>query len=160
VEPDERVALEADGFAKEPIGQGVPGLPASGRSGVEQLDCARRQAEGSLYGRLLLLWHVTHCITGDCSRGKSGEAITDSIWLRSLVRYHDVMMRKSTTVRMPEDLAETAEVVARARGVSINELVLDALRAELDRVRNDTEFMERLRALVERDREILDRLAE
>jgi hypothetical protein len=70
------------------------------------------------------------------------------------------MTRKSTTVRMPEDLAETAEVVARARGVSVNELVLDALRAELDRVRNDTEFMERLRALVERDREILDRLAE
>jgi hypothetical protein len=44
--------------------------------------------------------------------------------------------------------------------VSANELFLDALRAELDRVRNDTEFMERLRALVERDREILDRLAE
>ncbi|MCW3037998.1 MAG: hypothetical protein JWM17_3310 [Actinobacteria bacterium] len=63
-------------------------------------------------------------------------------------------------MRMPEELAETAEVVARARGVSVNELVLDALRAELDRVRSDTEFMERLRALVERDREILDRLAE
>ena len=63
-------------------------------------------------------------------------------------------------MRLPEDLAETAEVVARARGVSVNELVLDALKAELDRVRNDTAFMERLRALVERDREILDRLAE
>jgi len=61
---------------------------------------------------------------------------------------------------MPEELAETAEVVARARGVSVNELVLDALRAELNRVRNDTEFMERLRALIDRDREILDRLAE
>lgn len=70
------------------------------------------------------------------------------------------MTRKSTTVRMPEELAETAEVVARARGVSVNELVLDALRAELDRVRSDTEFMERLRALVERDKGILDRLAE
>jgi hypothetical protein len=70
------------------------------------------------------------------------------------------MTRKSTTVRMPEDLAETAEVVARARGVSVNELVLDALRAELDRVGDDTAFMQRLRALVERDREILDRLAE
>ena len=61
---------------------------------------------------------------------------------------------------MPQELAETAEVVARARGVSVNELVLDALKAELDRLRNDTEFMERLRSLVERDREILDRLAE
>jgi hypothetical protein len=70
------------------------------------------------------------------------------------------MTRKSTTVRMPQELAETAEVVARARGVSVNELVLDALKAELDRVRNDMEFMERLRGLVERDREILDRLAE
>ena len=74
--------------------------------------------------------------------------------------YHDVMTRRSTTVRMPEKLAETAEVVARARGVSVNELVLDALQAEFDRVRNDTEFMKRLRALVERDKEILDRLAE
>jgi hypothetical protein len=63
-------------------------------------------------------------------------------------------------VRMPEELAETAEVVARARGVSVNELVLEALRAELNRVRNDTEFMERLRALIDRDREILARLAE
>jgi len=70
------------------------------------------------------------------------------------------MARKSTTVRMPEELAETAEVVARARGVSVNELVLEALRAELNRVRNDTEFMERLRALIDRDREILERLAE
>jgi len=61
---------------------------------------------------------------------------------------------------MPEELAQTAEVVARARGVSVNELVLEALRAELNRVRNDTEFMERLRALFDRDREILDRLAE
>ena len=63
-------------------------------------------------------------------------------------------------MRMPEELAQTAEVVARARGVSVNELVLEALRAELNRVRNDTEFMERLRALFDRDREILDRLAE
>jgi len=70
------------------------------------------------------------------------------------------MARKSTTVRMPEELAETAEVVARARGVSVNELVLDALRAELNRVRNDTEFMQRLHAIIDRDREILDRLAE
>ena len=70
------------------------------------------------------------------------------------------MTRKATTVRLPEDLAETAEIVARARGVSVNTLILDALQAEVDRVRGDEMFMSRLRLLVDRDKEILDRLAE
>jgi len=70
------------------------------------------------------------------------------------------MARKTTTVRLPEELAETAEVVARGRGTSVNALVIEALSAEIERVRADTDFMERLRALTERDREILDRLAE
>jgi type III secretion system FlhB-like substrate exporter len=76
------------------------------------------------------------------------------------MRYHDVMTRKATTVRLPEDLADTAEVVARARGVSVNQVILDALQAEVDRVRQDEEFMTLLHTLVERDKEILDRLAE
>ncbi len=70
------------------------------------------------------------------------------------------MTRKATTVRLPEDLADTADVVARARGVSVNQVILDALQAEVDRVRQDGEFMSLLRTLVERDKEILDRLAE
>lgn len=70
------------------------------------------------------------------------------------------MTRKATTVRLPEDLADTAEVVARARGVSVNTLILDALQAEVDRVKGDEEFMGLMRSLVERDKEILDRLAE
>jgi glutamate-1-semialdehyde aminotransferase len=61
---------------------------------------------------------------------------------------------------MPEELADTAEVVARARGISVNALIIEALAAEVDRVRQDKEFTSRLRALVERDKEILDRLAE
>ncbi|VAV94499.1 hypothetical protein MNBD_ACTINO01-123 [hydrothermal vent metagenome] len=61
---------------------------------------------------------------------------------------------------MPEDLAETAEAVARGRGISVNALVLEALAAEIDRVKSDDEFMNRLRALAERDKEILDRLAQ
>ncbi|MCC6225019.1 MAG: ribbon-helix-helix protein, CopG family [Microthrixaceae bacterium] len=70
------------------------------------------------------------------------------------------MTRRATTVRLPEDLADTAEVVARARGVSVNQVILDALQAEVDRVRQDEEFMTLLHTLVERDKEILDRLAE
>lgn len=73
--------------------------------------------------------------------------------------YHDVMTRKATTVRLPDDLAETADVVARAQGVSVNTLIIGALRIELDRVRQDQDFMDRLRSQVERDKEILDRLA-
>jgi post-segregation antitoxin (ccd killing protein) len=70
------------------------------------------------------------------------------------------MAKKTTTVRMPEDLAETAEVIARGRGISVNALVVEALHAEVARVKSDREFMETLRALADRDREILDRLAE
>ena len=69
------------------------------------------------------------------------------------------MAKKTTTIRMPSDLAETAEVVARGRGISVNQLVLESLRAEIERVKDDADFMEKLRDLAERDREILDRLA-
>jgi hypothetical protein len=68
-------------------------------------------------------------------------------------------MTKVTTVRMPEGLAEEIEVVARGRGVSINTVVLDALTAEIERVKGDQGFMNRLARLTERDKEILARLA-
>ena len=69
-------------------------------------------------------------------------------------------MAKQTTIRLPDELAETAEVVARGKGISVNALVVDALSAEVERVRADEDFMDRLRRLAERDKEILDRLAE
>ncbi len=69
------------------------------------------------------------------------------------------MANKTTTVRLPEDLADTAEVVARARGISVNALVVDALSAEIERVKNNAEFMTKLKVLAKRDREILDRLS-
>jgi len=70
------------------------------------------------------------------------------------------MARKVTTVRMPEELAEAVEVVARGRGVSVNTVVLDALTAELERVKKDRKFMARLREITTKDKEILDRLAQ
>jgi len=69
-------------------------------------------------------------------------------------------MTKQTTIRLPDELAETAEVVARGKGISVNALVVDALSVEVERVRADEDFMTRLRRLAERDKEILDRLAE
>jgi hypothetical protein len=69
------------------------------------------------------------------------------------------MPRKVTTVRMPQELADTVDAVARGRGVSVNTVVLDALTSEIERVKKDKQFMARLRDLTERDKEILDRLA-
>jgi hypothetical protein len=70
------------------------------------------------------------------------------------------MPRKTTTVRLPEELADTAEVVARGRGTSLNALVIDALTTEIERVKADSDFMAKLHTLAQRDKEILDRLAE
>jgi FixJ family two-component response regulator len=44
--------------------------------------------------------------------------------------------------------------------VSVNTVVLDALNAQIKRVKSDKKFISHLRELTERDREILDRLAE
>ena len=68
-------------------------------------------------------------------------------------------MAKQTTVRLPDDLADKAEVIARTRGTSVNQLIIDSLVIEIDRVRSDTRFMSRAKELVERDKEILDELA-
>jgi len=67
-------------------------------------------------------------------------------------------MTKQTTVRLPPDLAEQAEAVARVRGTSVNQLIVESLSAEIERVRRDEEFTTRARRLLERDRELLDRL--
>ncbi len=68
-------------------------------------------------------------------------------------------MPKQTTVRLPDELADEAEAVARVRGESLNQLIIDSLAAEIDRVRRDDDFTSRAKRLLERDREILDRLA-
>ncbi len=72
--------------------------------------------------------------------------------------YHDVMT-KQTTVRLPDDLADQAEAVARVRGTSVNALIVESLAAEIARVRADKDFTARARTLLERDKELLDRLA-
>jgi len=70
------------------------------------------------------------------------------------------MVKKTTTVRLPEELADTVEVVARGRGISVNALVIEALLAEVEKVKQDDHFMATMRKVTERDKEILDRLAQ
>jgi predicted transcriptional regulator len=68
-------------------------------------------------------------------------------------------MAKQTTVRLPEDLADQAEAVARVKGTSLNSLIVESLSAEIERVRADRDFTSRARKLLARDKELLDRLA-
>ncbi|MGH9226319.1 MAG: toxin-antitoxin system HicB family antitoxin [Acidimicrobiales bacterium] len=69
------------------------------------------------------------------------------------------MKPRQTTVRLPPDLADEAEAVARVQGMSVNTLIVEALSAEIERVRADEDFTPRAKRLLERDRELLDRLA-
>ena len=68
-------------------------------------------------------------------------------------------MSKQTTARIPDGLAQEAEAVARVQGSSMNQLIIDSLRAEIDRVRADDDFTSRATRLIQRDRELLERLA-
>lgn len=62
-------------------------------------------------------------------------------------------------MRLPDELADDAEAVARVHGTSVNQLIIESLTAEIDRVRSDEAFVSRARHLLERDQEIIDRLA-
>lgn len=68
-------------------------------------------------------------------------------------------MARQTTVRLPDELADEAEAVARVKGTSLNQLIVDSLADAIDHLRADKDFTTRARRLLERDREILDRLA-
>jgi len=64
-------------------------------------------------------------------------------------------MAKQTTFR----LADQAEAVVRVKGTSLDALIVDSLRAEIKRVRADKDFTTRANQLLQRDKELLDRLA-
>ena len=68
-------------------------------------------------------------------------------------------MAKQATVRLPV-LAETAEAVPRVKGVSVNAVLTESLSAEIARMKADKEFMARMSTLLEREKELLDRLAQ
>ena len=56
-------------------------------------------------------------------------------------------------------MADEAETVARMQGTGLNQLIVESLADAIDRVRADKDFTTRAKRLLERDREILDRLA-
>jgi hypothetical protein len=65
---------------------------------------------------------------------------------------------KQTTLRLPDRLAAEAEAVARVKGISVNQLVTDALAAEIDRLRTSKAFSAEAKKALKRDKELLARL--
>ncbi len=68
-------------------------------------------------------------------------------------------MTHNFSIRLPEDVAEEAQTMARVEGVSVNSLVRDSLVEAIERRRSDPEFMARLKKALQRDKELLERLA-
>jgi hypothetical protein len=66
---------------------------------------------------------------------------------------------KNMTLRLSTSQAHELEAVARAEGVTVSDAVREAIAEHIERKRKDKAFRERLKAVLERDREILDRLA-
>jgi hypothetical protein len=68
-------------------------------------------------------------------------------------------MAKSMTLRLTEDQAADLEAIARIENVPVAEEVRKALAAHIATRRKDRAFQARLRASMERNSEILKRLA-
>lgn len=67
---------------------------------------------------------------------------------------------KATSLRLSPELAAELAAVARAQGLTISEVVREALSDHIASVRSDDHFQARLREQMEKDRELLERLAE
>jgi predicted transcriptional regulator len=68
-------------------------------------------------------------------------------------------MTKQTTLRLPDDLADQAEVVAAVRNISVNQLAIEALQAEISRMKDDDQFVIDLKLHSKKHKNLLDRLA-
>lgn len=70
------------------------------------------------------------------------------------------MDRKAMTLRLSQEQAEALEAVAEADGVPVAEAVRVAISEHIERRRKDKAFQGRLRASLERNRRILEKLAD
>jgi hypothetical protein len=69
-------------------------------------------------------------------------------------------MRYEPNAKVPRDDVDNAETDMRAPHTSVENPIDDSLAAQVERVRNDKDFTARARAIVARDKGLLDRLAE
>ncbi len=70
------------------------------------------------------------------------------------------MTIKARTLRLSAEEAEALEAIAGIDEVSINEEIRQAISAHIEARRQDADFQRRLKASIERNKEIFERLAE
>jgi predicted DNA-binding protein len=68
------------------------------------------------------------------------------------------MPRRVFSIRLPEDLAANAEMVARIEGKPMSGFITDAIAAQIEATRADPDFQRRLRERIEADERIIARL--
>jgi predicted transcriptional regulator len=68
-------------------------------------------------------------------------------------------MTKITTIRIDDELKVEVDAVARADDVLASEVVRAALYRYIAERKSDPQFQARLRELLEKDREVIERLA-
>jgi Arc/MetJ-type ribon-helix-helix transcriptional regulator len=66
---------------------------------------------------------------------------------------------KMMTLRLPDEQAREVEAVARAERIPVSELIREAIDTHIAARRDDAAFRERLQAMLDEDREVLERLA-
>lgn len=69
------------------------------------------------------------------------------------------MATRARTLRLSVEQAEALEAIAGVDEVSVNEEIRRAIGAHIEARRRDADFQQRLQASIERNREILERLA-
>jgi hypothetical protein len=70
------------------------------------------------------------------------------------------MERRAYTVRIPADEAADLEAVAAAEGLSVSEEIRQAIAYHVATKRKDKAFRARVRAVIEQNQRVLERLAE
>lgn len=70
------------------------------------------------------------------------------------------MAQKAMTLRLQAEMAEALERIAEVDRMSVADEVREAIARHIEERRADTAFQERLSRFMDRDRAILDRLAQ
>lgn len=67
---------------------------------------------------------------------------------------------KTMTLRIDDVQARELELAARADRIPVSSFIREAIESQIAARRNDDAFRDRLRGMMEEDREILERLAQ